>query len=187
MELGGGCVNLSKEFPLKGREGETHPDAFKYRLVHEEERIPLSRSVIHTHRFPRSARTNGDVRVMSAAEGIKVIQVGIPTVILQVLKGCQAGALVQKLVGGPGIESFMILPVDQNVGALPRQTWIDVCAAFASVLHRDPPQEPAKEQSGAAAADRTPTPKSVTEPPITKSNTQELSRNREPVLSLSIL
>ena len=48
-----------------------------------------------------------------------------------------------------------------------------------SVLLRDPPQEPAKEQSGAAAADRTPTPKSVTEPPNTKSNnTQELSRNR---------
>ena len=77
----------------------------------------------------------------------------------------------------------MILPVDQNAGAMPRQTWIDVCAASTFVLHRDPPQEPAKEQSGAAAADRTPTPKSVTEPPNTKSNTQELSRNCDPVLS----
>ena len=28
--------------------------------------------------------------------------------ILQVLKGCQAGALVQKLVGGPCIEAFII-------------------------------------------------------------------------------
>ena len=74
-------------------------------------------------------------------------------------------------------------PVGQNVGALPRQTWIDVCVASTSVLHRDPPQEPAKEQNGAPAADRTPTPKSVTEPPNTKSNTQELSRNHEPVLS----
>jgi len=81
----------------------------------------------------------------------------------------------------------MILPVDQNAGALPRQTWIDMCAASTSVLHCDPPEEPAKEQNGAAAADRTPTLKSVTEPPNTKSNTQELSRNREPVLSLSIL
>ena len=100
MELGGGCVNFRKESPLKGCEGEAHPNAFKHRLVHKEEGTPLSRSVIHTHRFPRSARTNGDVRVVSAAEGIKVIQVGVPTVILQVLKGCQAGALVQKLVGG---------------------------------------------------------------------------------------
>ena len=33
--------------------------------------------------------------------------------------------------------------------SLPRQTWIDVCAASTSVLRRDPPQEPAKEQSGA--------------------------------------
>jgi len=66
---------------------------------------------------------------------------------------------------------LMIMPVDQNAGALPRQTCIDVCAALASVLHRDPPQEPAKEQNGAAAADRTPTSKSVTEPPNTKSNT----------------
>ena len=71
--------------------------------------------------------------------------------------------------------------------SLPRQTWIDVCATSTSVLRHDPPQEPAKEQSGAAAADRTPTPKSMTESPNTKSNTQELSRNREPVLSHSIL
>ena len=54
-----------------------------------------------------------------------------------------------------------------------------MCTASTSVLRHDPPQEPAKEQSGAAAADLTPTPKSVTEPPNTKSdNTQELSRNR---------
>jgi len=39
---------------------------------------------------------------------------------------------------------LMILPVDQNARLLPRQTWIDVCAVFASVLRRDPPQEPAK-------------------------------------------
>jgi len=69
--------------------------------------------------------------------------------------------------------SSLILPVDQNDGALPRQTWIDICAALASVLHRDPPQEPAKDETA----------KSVTEPPNTKSNTRELSRNREPVLS----
>ena len=108
VELGGGGVNLGEEFPLKGREWEAHPDAFEHRLVHKEEGIPLSRPVIHTHRFPRSAGTNGDVHVMSAAESIKVIQVGIPTMILQVLKGCQDGALVQKLVGGPCIEGFII-------------------------------------------------------------------------------
>jgi len=62
---------------------------------------------------------------------------------------------------------------------LPRQTWIDVHTASTSVLRHDSPQEPTKEQSGAAAADRTPTPKSVTEPPNTsRANTQELSRNR---------
>jgi len=42
---------------------------------------------------------------------------------------------------------LMILPVDQNAGSLPRQTWIDVCAVSASVLHRDPPQEPAKDET----------------------------------------
>ena len=43
------------------------------------------------------------------------------------------------------------------------------CAPLhTSVPLRDPPQEPAKKQSGAAAADRTPTPKSVTESPNTK-------------------
>jgi len=41
----------------------------------------------------------------------------------------------------------VVLPLDQNAGALPRQTWIDVCAVFASVLHRDPPQEPAKDET----------------------------------------
>ena len=82
---------------------------------------------------------------------------------------------------------LLILPVDQNAGAMPRQTWIDVCTAFASVLLRDPPQEPAKEQSGTAAADRTPTPKSVTEPPNTKSNTQEFSQGTVNQFSLRIL
>ena len=41
----------------------------------------------------------------------------------------------------------MILPVDQDVGALPRQSWIDFCAVLASVLRRDPPQEPAKDRT----------------------------------------
>ena len=73
---------------------------------------------------------------------------------------------------------LMILPVDQNAGnCLVKGS---TCAPLhTSVPLRDPPQEPAKKQSGAAAADRTPTPKSVTEPPNTKSkNTQEISRNR---------
>ena len=73
---------------------------------------------------------------------------------------------------------LMILPVDRNAGnCLVKGS---TCAPLhTSVPLRDPPQEPAKKQSGAAAADRTPTPKSVTEPPNTKSNnTQELSRNR---------
>jgi len=41
----------------------------------------------------------------------------------------------------------LILPVDRNAGALPRQTWIDFCAMLASVLHCDPPQEPAKDET----------------------------------------
>ena len=82
---------------------------------------------------------------------------------------------------------LMILPVDQNDGVLPRQTWIDVCAAFASVLRRDPPQEPAKEQNGTTAADRTPTPKSVTEPPNTSRVTLKNSQGTVNQFSLSIL
>ena len=77
---------------------------------------------------------------------------------------------------------LMILPVDRNAGECLVKG--STCAPLlTSVPLRDLPQEPAKKQSGAAAADRTPTPKSMTEPPNTKSNTQELSRNREPVLS----
>jgi len=53
----------------------------------------------------------------------------------------------------------MILPVDQNVG-----TCLVKLGSTCAPLQ---PQEPAKEQSGAAAADCTPTPKSVTEPPNT--------------------
>ena len=61
----------------------------------------------------------------------------------------------------------MILPVDQNTGTCLVKG--STCAPLqASVLLRDPPQEPAKEQSGAASADRTPTPKSVSESPNTK-------------------
>ena len=62
---------------------------------------------------------------------------------------------------------LMILPVDQNAGnCLVKGS---TCAPLrTSVPLRDPPQEPAKKQSGAAAADRTPTPKSVTVSPNTK-------------------
>ena len=61
----------------------------------------------------------------------------------------------------------MILLVDRNAGnCLVKGS---TCAPLrTSVPLRDPPQEPAKEQNGAAAADRTPTPKSVTESPNTK-------------------
>ena len=69
---------------------------------------------------------------------------------------------------------MLVLPVDQNAGALSRQTWIDFCAASTSVFHRDSPREPAKEQNDAAAADHASTSKSATEPPITKSKTHEL-------------
>ena len=80
-------------------------------------------------------------------------------------------------------EGVLILPVDQNVGTCLVKG--STCAPLqTSVLLQDPPQEPAKEQSGAATADRTPTPKSVTEPPNTKSkNTQELLK--EPCNELS--
>ena len=42
---------------------------------------------------------------------------------------------------------LMILPVDWDARTLPRQTWIDFCAVLASVLHRDSPQEPAKDRT----------------------------------------
>ena len=41
----------------------------------------------------------------------------------------------------------VILPVDWDARTLPRQTWIDFCAVLASVLHRDSPQEPAKDRT----------------------------------------
>ena len=92
VELGGGCVDLCEKFPLEGRERKAHPDAFKHRLVHGEERIPLPGSVIYANRFPRSAGTNKNVCVMGAAESIKIVQVRITAMILQVLNGCQSGA-----------------------------------------------------------------------------------------------
>ena len=102
VELGGGGINFGEEFPVKGGEWETQPYAFKHRLVHKEERVPLFRSVVHADRFPRPAGTDRYVSVMSAAESVKVIQVGIPTMSFQVLEGSQAGTLVQELVGGLG-------------------------------------------------------------------------------------
>ena len=103
MELGGGGIDFGEEFPFKGGEWETNSYAFEHGLVHEEEGFPLSRSVVQTNRFPRPAGTDGYVGVMSAAESVKVIQMGIPTVSFQVLEGSQAGTLVQELVGGPWV------------------------------------------------------------------------------------
>ena len=57
--------------------------------------------------------------------------------------------------------------------------WISVCTAQSPSSVKIHFKNLQKEQSGAAAADRTPTPKSVTKSPNTKNNnTQELSRSR---------
>ena len=42
IELGGGGIDFSEEFPFKGGEWETHSYAFEHGLVHEEEGFPLS-------------------------------------------------------------------------------------------------------------------------------------------------
>jgi len=68
----------------------------------------------------------------------------------------------------------MILPVDQNAGALPRQTWIDVCAVFASVLHHDPPQEPAKDEMAPLGPIALRRPSQRPNHQLLKSKTQEL-------------
>ena len=46
--------------------------------------------------------------VVCAVEGVKVVQMGIPPVSFQVLEGSQAGAFTQELVGGPGVEGFVV-------------------------------------------------------------------------------
>ena len=46
--------------------------------------------------------------VVSAAESVKVVQVGVPTMSFQVLESSQAGALVQELVGGPWVVGFVV-------------------------------------------------------------------------------
>ena len=74
---------------------------------------------------------------------------------------------------------LMILPVDRNAGnCLVKGS---TCAPLlTSVPLRDLPQEPAKKQYGAAAANRTPTLKSVTGSPNTKRTrtVQILSHNQ---------
>ena len=68
----------------------------------------------------------------------------------------------------------MILPADQNAGALPRQIWIDVCAVLASVLHRDPPQEPAKDETAPLRPIALRRPSQRLNHQLLKSKTQEL-------------
>ena len=69
----------------------------------------------------------------------------------------------------------LILPVDKNAGALPRQTWIDVCVVFASVLHHDPPQEPAKDETAPLRPIALRRPSQRLNHQLLKSETQELS------------
>jgi len=67
-----------------------------------------------------------------------------------------------------------ILPVDQNAGALPRQTWIGFCAVLASVLHHDPPQEPAKDETAPLRLIALQRPSQRLNHQLLKSKTQEL-------------
>ena len=68
----------------------------------------------------------------------------------------------------------LILPVDQNAGALPRQTWIDFCTVSASVLHRDPPQEPTKDETAPLRPITLRRPSQRLNHQLLKSKTQEL-------------
>ena len=45
------------------------------------------------------------------------------------------------------LKGILILPVDRDARTLPRQTGIEFYAVLASVLHRDSPQEPAKDRT----------------------------------------
>ena len=60
------------------------------------------------NRFSRPAGTDGYVGIVCAAEGVQVVQVGVPTMSFQVLEGSQAGAFAQELVGGPWVEGFVV-------------------------------------------------------------------------------
>ena len=46
--------------------------------------------------------------VVCAAESVKVVQMGIPTMSFEVLEGGQAGTFAQELVGGPWVEGFVV-------------------------------------------------------------------------------
>jgi len=55
---------------------------------------PTPGSVIHTNRFPWPAGTDENVGIVGATEGIEVVQMGVTTMVLEVLKGRQGGAFV---------------------------------------------------------------------------------------------
>ena len=48
------------------------------------------------------------VGVVCAAEGVKAVQMGIPPVSFQILERSQAGAFTQELIGGLGVEGFVV-------------------------------------------------------------------------------
>jgi len=58
------------------------------------------------HSWP--AGTNGNVGIVGAAEGIEIVQMGVTTMVLQVLKGRQGGAFILKIVRGPCIEGLIV-------------------------------------------------------------------------------
>ena len=84
MKLGGGYVNLREQLPLEGREGEAKTDALKYRLIEEEEGFSPIGLVVHANWLPRGAMTDGDVRIVGSAEGVKVVQSPVTQMVLYV-------------------------------------------------------------------------------------------------------
>ena len=83
-------------------------------------------------------------------------------------------------------QTNLILPVDLSARVLSRQRFLlldQLRTTLASVLHVSIPRKNLKKQSGAAAADRAPTLKSVTESPNTKREYLN-SRNRAQWISV---
>lgn len=106
VQLGWGYIDLNEEFPLEVGEGKALSNTFEHRLEEEEVRFPTVRTVINTDRFARCAVAN--IGIVPSPKGSTLTAKLVVQMVPPVRKGGQGRGFCEELVGGPGIEEFVV-------------------------------------------------------------------------------
>jgi len=106
--LGWADVDFDEQFSLEPRKGQAHPNALEHSLVKVKEGDSLVGPLFPAYRLPWGTREHSYVLVMPFSKGAMVVDARLFDVIPPGLRGGQARALAEELVGSPRVKGSIV-------------------------------------------------------------------------------